>query len=148
MYFPKCHKTSYMCDVIVDCFVDVLDGNAGVCLPVATQKNGQPDDGDVQKIKDLWKKASVPLLKLLTKNMKCHGGKYAAGDRLTIADCAMVACLVNIWQNKSGPMYATYEQLYQDEVELDKGCINDYFDTLRAEFKERLDSSERGSSFG
>lgn len=134
MYFPKCHKTSYMCDVIVDCFVDVLEGNAKVCLPVATAKGGQPDDGDVQMIKDLWKKASVPLLKVLTTNMKCHGGKYAAGDKLTIADCCMVACLVNIWQNSSSPMHATWTQLYQDEVELDKGCIDQYFATLRDEF--------------
>ena len=31
------------------------------------------------------------------------GGPYLAGSKLTIADCAMVSMLANIWENPMGP---------------------------------------------
>merc|ERR1712151_505813 len=119
MYFPQDPFTSYYCDVILDCFVDVLDGCTGVILGVLLDpsKGGKPTDD----------------------NMKALGGKYAAGNRLTIADCVMVAGMDNIWCNAAGPFEAEFMKLFS-AGDVDKDMIMTYFATLRSEFGTRLNS--------
>ena len=99
LYFPTDPRTSYFCDVIVDTYGDAFESVSKVILPVLTAKGGKADDGDQAQIKEAWKKSHVPLFKIMCANMRQHGGKYAAGNRLTIADCVMVAGMANIWQN-------------------------------------------------
>ena len=77
--------------------MDAFESVAAVIVPVLTAKGGQADDADHAAIREAWKKAHVPLFKMLCANMQQHGGKYAAGNRLTIADCLMVAGMANMW---------------------------------------------------
>ena len=141
MYFPQDPFTSYYCDVILDCFVDVLDGCTGVILGVLLDpsKGGKATEADNAALGEKWQKTCVPLFKLLVANMKAHGGKYAAGNRLTIADCVMVAGMDNIWCNKAGPFEAEFMRLFS-AGDVDKDMIMTYFATLRSEFGARLNS--------
>ena len=71
--------------------------------------------------------------------MKAHNGKYAAGNRLTIADCIMVAGMANIWCNEVSPFKAAFEDLF-NSGDVNKGLIDTYFATLRSEFGDRLNT--------
>ena len=97
-YKPSEWKTAYYADVILDCWVDILEKTNGLALsPDATREQKE------KMMVDVIEKYHVPALNLMEKLLEKHGGKYIAGDELTIADCAMVANLVNIWENKAGP---------------------------------------------
>ena len=106
-YDPSDVMGSYYTDVIVDGNVDILGSTTGAIFPVLG-KGGQADEEDLQKVRDLFKKSHAPTLNLLIANMKAHGGKYAAGNKLGIADCCMVASMANIWCNEASPFYATF----------------------------------------
>lgn len=106
-YDPTDPISSYYCDVIVDGCVDVLGSTTGALFPVLG-KGGKADEEDFQKIRELFKKSHVPTLNLLVANMKKHGGKYAAGNKVSIADCCMVSSMANIWCNEASPFYATF----------------------------------------
>ena len=54
MYFPQDPFTSYYCDVILDCYVDVLGACTGVVLPVLMGKGGKADQEDIDKLKEAW----------------------------------------------------------------------------------------------
>ena len=142
LYFPEDPKTSYYCDVIIDCFVDVLDETTNITLPVLLEYDGKPDPDDIQGIVDIWKKVHVPLFKMLCTNMRTHGGKYAAGNVLTIADCIMVSGMANIWCNQDGPWNSTFNELFA-RGNVDKGVIDVYFATLREAFSDRLNNPNR-----
>ena len=112
LYFPQDPETSYYCDVIIDCYVDALDSAAGVTMPVL-MKGGVADEEDCAKMKEVFYKTTVPLFKMLCANMKQHGGKYAAGNMLTIADCCMIAGIANIWYNEASPFFKTFDECFE-----------------------------------
>ena len=84
----------------------------------------------------------MPFFKILCGNMKRHGGKYAAGNRLTIVDCVLVAGMANIWCNPASPFAETFNELFA-QGDVDKGAIDSYFSVLRSEFATRLNSKDR-----
>lgn len=81
-------------------------------------------------------------MNLLVANMKAHGGKFAAGNKVSIADCCMVASMANIWFNEASPVYATWQECFS-AGDVDKAALDKYFATLKAEFSDRLNSAER-----
>ena len=56
-----------------------------------------------------------------------------AGSKLTIADCCMVAMLVNIWENPAGPFSAQFAPVLKKYPK-----VQAYNLKLREAFKERL----------
>ena len=92
-YTPTDFKTAYYTDVVLDCWVDMHDKSNGAILG---KKSPEEHQGIIDNV-------HVPALNVMEKQLATHGGKFIAGDKLTIADCAMVAMLVNIWENPVGP---------------------------------------------
>lgn len=109
-YDPTDWKTAYLCDVVIDCFVDIHDKTNGLTMkPPMMSPEGKDED-----IKKIIETIHIPFLKLFENQLKTHGGKYAAGDKLTIADCCMVSVLVNIWENPAGPWAEKFKPVLVD----------------------------------
>ena len=142
MYNPKDAMSSYYADCIIDGGVDILDSTTKVLLPVLVGKGGAADAEDLEKLKETFKKSHAPTLNLLVHNMKAHGGKFAAGNKVSIADCVMVASLVNIWDNPASPVRATFQECFS-AGDVDKAALDEYFATLREAFADRLNSADR-----
>ena len=66
------------------------------------------------------------------------GGPYIAGDKLTIADCAAVALLANIWENPAGPWTAKFEPVLKGFP-----AVQAYNLAIREAFKESLGDPAR-----
>ena len=79
-----------------------------------------------------------PVLALLSKNLEAHGGKFAAGNQLTVADCAFVSVLVNIWENPVGPWTEAFKPVLADYP-----LVQQYNLNLREAFKARITDPNR-----
>ena len=148
MYDPKDPMSAYYADVVVDGHVDILNTTTGVLIGSVLPKGGAADEGDFAKVREIFKKAHAPTLNILVANMKAHGGKYAAGKKVSIADCVMVAALVNIWDNPASPLRATFQECLAGGDIADKAALDAYFKTLRSEFGARLNDPKRTPKAG
>ena len=140
--------SSYYADVILDGNADILNSTTGVLLGSVLPKGGKADEEDFAKVREIFKKAHAPTLNILVANMKAHGGKYAAGNKLSIADCALVSSLANIWDNPASPLRATFQECLAGGDIVDKAALDKYFATLRAEFGARLNDPKRTPKAG
>ena len=147
-YDPKDAMSSYYADVILDGNADILNSTTGVLLGSVLPKGGKADEEDFAKVREIFKKAHAPTLNILVANMKAHGGKYAAGNKLSIADCALVSSLANIWDNPASPLRATFQECLAGGDIVDKAALDKYFATLRAEFGARLNDPKRTPKAG
>ena len=148
MYNPADYKGSYYADVIVDGNADILNSTSGILIGSVLPKGGKADEEDFAKVRDIFKKQHAPTLNILVANMKAHGGKYAAGKKVSIADCVMVAALVNIWDNPASPLRATFQECLAGGDIADKAALDAYFKTLRSEFGARLNDPKRTPKAG
>ena len=99
-------KQSYLIDVVLDCFTDIHDTSNGVALGLLTgQMTAEAANAALgEKIP----KAIEPILNLYEAQLG-HGCKFMAGDKVTIADCAMVALMANILENPNSPFAELYK---------------------------------------
>ena len=79
-----------------------------------------------------------PVLALLEKQLETLGGTYIAGNKLTIADCAMVSNLANIWENPKGPWTEAFKPVLADYPK-----VQAYHIRLREAFKDRFNDPNR-----
>ena len=56
-------------------------------------------------------KIHEPCLRVMEKFLGEHRGPYLAGPKVTIADIAMVAFLLSIWEAEGGPYTATFKPI-------------------------------------
>ena len=137
-YNPNDPKQSYLVDVVLDCFGDLHDTSNGVALGVVT---GQMTAEDGNKaIAEKIPKVFEPILNLYEAQLG-HGCKFIAGEKVTIADCAMVALMANILENPNGPFFETYKPLMTKYPK-----ISAYFGRLRIEFAKRLNDPNRAKA--
>ena len=133
-YTPTDAIKAYYCDVALDCFVDIHDQTNGLTMsdPMGSS------EGKEDKIQALIEKVHRPALALLSKNLEQHGGKFAAGNQLTVADCALVSVLVNIWENPVGPWTEAFKPVLADYPN-----VQQYNNNLREAFKARITDPSR-----
>ena len=96
-YNPDDWKTAYYCDVIIDAWVDVHDKTNGIIL------SGDSEEKKAETLETVIQNIHIPLFNFMEKQLGDLNGTYIAGNKLTIADCALVAALANIWENPAGP---------------------------------------------
>ena len=92
-------------DTILDCWVDMHDKSYEVAMfmPKATEEE------KATKMQEYIEKFHEPCLGLMEKLLERHGGPYIAGPKVTIADIAMVAFLLSIWECEGGPFTETFK---------------------------------------
>ena len=88
-------------------------------------------DGIIEKV-------HMPALKFLENQLTQDGGPYIAGDKLTIADCAAVALLANIWENPAGPWTQKFVPVLKQFP-----AVQAYNLRIREAFKDRLGDPNR-----
>ena len=60
------------------------------------------------KADSVIEKVHVPTIKYMEQQLTDLNSDYLAGDKVTIADIAMCTCLVDMWENPSGPWSAKF----------------------------------------
>ena len=83
-------------------------------------------------------KVHIPTLKLMEAQLTANGGPFIAGNFVSIADCAMVSMLVNIWENPIGPWKSQFVPVLKKYPK-----VQAYNLRLREEFKGRLKDPKR-----
>ena len=131
-YTPKDVTKAYYCDVALECFVDIHDQTNGLTMSqISNEEKGE-------KLQGLIEKVHRPALALLSQNLEAHGGKFAAGNHLSVADCAMVSVLMNIWENPAGPWTEAFKPVLADYPVVQQYNLN-----LREAFKARINDPNR-----
>ena len=92
----------------------------------------------MSKLEEIIEKKHHPLLKVMEEQLEKLGGPYITGPKLTIADCAMVAALVNIWENPAGPWTEAFKPVLASYPK-----VQAYNEKLREAFADRLNDPER-----
>ena len=133
MYDPKDWKAVFYCDHILDAWVDIHDKTNGIVLD---QESSQEQKGE--KLQEVIEKNHIPLLKVMEDQLEKLGGPFITGPKLTIADCAMVAVLANIWENPAGPWTEALKPVLENYPK-----VQAYNLKLREAFADRLNDPER-----
>lgn len=90
-YNPKDWKQARYCDPIVDCWADIMNAVAG---PAFNQDPSKTEEL-VQKMIAVFGK----FMALCEKQFTHHGGKYIAGNNVTIADFILCSFFGNLVKN-------------------------------------------------
>ena len=121
-YDPKNWREARYADPIVDTFGDMIG---------AVGKFAFAPDADKPAIMEaLCSGIAHKMAKLADLNLRHHGGKFVAGNKVTIADFAMISFIENMMFNPLCP-FAPRFQAYLTEFPKLKG----YVMVARAEFK-------------
>ena len=131
-YNPSDWKCAYYCDVILDGWVDILDKTNGIVLSEDSEEKKK------ETLENVIKNIHIPFLNFMEKQLVECGGPYIAGNKLTIADCAMVATLANIWENPAGPFTERFKPVLANYPK-----VQAYNKTLRVAFAARLNDPAR-----
>ena len=104
-YNPRDWKSCRYIDPVVDTFADVLAAQSVFAF-------AQDDEGRNAGI-EKYKTVATKFYKLVESNMKHHGGKYAAGNMITIADFVIAGHMTGCSINKQSPLpfYGLSEQI-------------------------------------
>jgi len=105
LYDPKDWKCCSYVDTILDCWVDMHDKTYEVMIfmPNATEEEKST------KLQEYIEKFHEPCLTIMETWLGRHSGPYIAGAKMTIADIALVAMLLSIWECEGGPFTATFK---------------------------------------
>ena len=77
------------------------------------------------------------MMKML-EGMLTDDGPFLGGSKPNIADCCMVACLVNIWENANNPYSVKFKPVLAQYPKLTAYNLK-----LREAFKSRIESPAR-----
>jgi hypothetical protein len=105
-YKPSDWQSCAQVDVVLDAWVDMLDKSNGIALKIGSACT--PEEA-MKEHEGVIERVHVPALKVMEAQLTANGGPYIAGNFISIADCAMVAMLVNIWENPAGPWAAQFK---------------------------------------
>ena len=95
-YDPKDWGKARYIDPIVDTFADVLNAQAAFAFA--------EDDAGREAGCTAYENTVGKFMGLIEANMKHHGGKFAAGDSITIADFVVAGHMQACSLNKASPM--------------------------------------------
>ncbi len=95
-YNPRDWKQARYIDPIVDTFADVLSAQAVFAFA--------QDDAGRQAGVEKYTAVVAKFFKLVEANLKHHGGKFAAGNTITIADFAVAGHMRGCSINKESPL--------------------------------------------
>ena len=123
-------------DVFLDAWVDMHDKTNGLALKMVN--GGCTQEEALGELDKIIENVHVPALKFLENQLTQDGGPYIAGEKLTIADCAAVALLANVWENPAGPWTAKFEPVLKGFP-----AVQAYNLAIREAFKERLGDPAR-----
>ena len=134
-YKPSDWQSCAQVDVVLDAWVDMLDKSNGIALKIGSALT--PEEA-MKEHEGVIERVHVPALKVMEAQLTANGGPYIAGNFISIADCAMVAMLVNIWENPAGPWAAQFKPVLAQYPK-----VTAYNLALREAFKERLNDPAR-----
>ena len=98
-------KTCSYVDTILDAWVDMHDKSYEVAMFMPTASAEER----AAKMKEYIGKVHEPCLRAMEQFLGTHGGPYIAGPSVTIADLALVAFLVSMWEAEGGPFTALFK---------------------------------------
>ena len=108
-YDPKDWKAARYCDPIVDTWGDVANASAGFLFA--------PDDKKPEMLEKLVT-ICCKFNGLIEKGMNHHGGKFAAGNKMTIADFVLASYAGNYVMNDNCPCSAGIKAKLADTPKL------------------------------
>ena len=107
-------KTASYCDPIVETWGDVMGAAAGVLFA--------PDDDTRAVATEKLMEVCVKYNGLIEKTMTHHGGSFAAGNRMTIADFVLASYCGNFIRNSNNPIHAGIQEKLADTPKFKAYC--------------------------
>ena len=94
-YDPKNWKLARYTDPIVDTWGDLIGAFGAVAF--------NQDESKKQELVEKWIAVATRFMAFVEKNMAHHGGKFAAGNQVTIADFVLCSFFGNFVKNPKNP---------------------------------------------
>jgi glutathione S-transferase len=124
-YYPEDPETAWKIDSTIDAVEDYFNGYF--------KYNFEKDEERKKVAKENWLKMLPIWVSAIEKRITENGGKYVAGDKLTIADFALASAGFNMLLNEANPHYAESLPLVKDHE-----ILKAYSHRLREDLAERL----------
>ena len=107
-YYPEDPETAWKIDSTIDAMEDYLNAYYKVAF--------EKDPERLAKVKENWLKMIPVWVTAIEKRITDNGGKYVAGDKITIADFALSAIGFNLLLNEANPHYADSLPFVKDHL--------------------------------
>lgn len=124
-YYPENPEVAYKIDSAIDAVEDYLGAYF--------KFNFESNEEKKAIFKENWLKMVPIWVKAIEKRLEANGGKYIAGDKITIADFALAYVGFGLLLNEANPNYADTWELIKDHEILKK-----YANGLKEDLGARL----------
>lgn len=124
-YYPENPEVAYKIDSTIDAVEDYLGAYF--------KFNFESNEEKKAIFKENWLKMFPIWVKAIEKRLEANGGKYIAGDKITIADFALAYVGFGLLLNEANPHYAETWELIKDHEILKK-----YANGLKEDLAARL----------
>ena len=133
-YYPEDPETAWKIDSTVDAVEDYLNAYF--------KFNFEKDEANKAILKEAWLKMLPVWVNAIEKRITSNGGKYVAGEKITIADFALAAIGFNLLQNEANPHYADSYAIVKDHE-----ILRTYSHLLKEDLAERLEKRPQPRPF-